>query len=203
MRDVVRMVVVLTVVAVLAALGLARVYEVTREPIREARRQELLRAVRAVLPPFENEPDRETVDLGGVPAYPGRSGGNLVGVAFPISSPEGYSGAIEALAGVDPQGRVTGVAVLAHAETPGLGAKFTAPGYLAQFRGKTLEGSQWAVRKDGGDFDQITGATITPRALVKALKEGLERFAANRESLLGALEHPPGASPPAGEEGKP
>lgn len=187
MRDVARMVAVLGVVTVLAALSLARVYEVTKEPIREAKRQELLRAVRGVLPAFENEPDREVVDLAGVPFYPGRAKGEVVGVAFPVWSAEGYAGTIEALAGVDPEGRVTGVAVLAHAETPGLGAKFTAPGYLEQFRGKTLGEARWSVRKDGGDFDQITGATITPRALVKALKEGLEHFAQHREALLRAL----------------
>lgn len=196
MKDLLRMVAVLTAVGVLAALGLARVHEVTREPIREAARRELLRAVGAVLPPFDNEPDRETVDVEGIPFYPARARGETVGAAFPVSSTEGYSGAIEALAGVDAQGRVTGVVVLAHAETPGLGSKFTAPGYLAQFRGKTLEGARWAVRKDGGDFDQITGATITPRALVKALRQGLERFAANREAILGA----PGSP---GGEGKP
>lgn len=184
MRDVVRMVLVLAAVCTVAALGLARVYDLTKEPIKEAKRQELLRAIRAVLPPFENAPDQDAVEVDGTPYYPGTKGGEVVGVAFPVSSGEGYAGTIEALVGVDPAGTVTGVAILAHAETPGLGAKFTDPDYLAQFRGKTLEGAKWAVAKDGGDFDQITGATITPRALIKAIRGGLEGFEKNRTRVL-------------------
>ncbi len=184
MRDVLRMVLVLVAVCAVAALGLARVYDLTKEPIKEAKRQELLRAIRAVLPSFENAPDQDAVQVGGTPYYPGTKGDETVGVAFPVSSAEGYSGTIEALVGVDPSGTVTGVAVLAHAETPGLGAKFTDPGFLAQFEGKTLRGARWAVAKDGGEFDQITGATITPRALIGAIRGGLEAFEENRSRVL-------------------
>jgi len=187
-RDVLRMVLVLGVVCVLAALGLARVYDLTKEPIAEAKRQELLRAVRAVLPPFTNEPDRDRIEAGdGRIYYPGRSEGRLVGVAVPVSSPEGYGGTIEALVGVNPEGVVTGVAILAHAETPGLGAKAANPAYLAQFTGKSLAGAQWAVKKDGGDFDQITGATITPRALISAIRKGLEGFQQDRGQIVAAV----------------
>ncbi len=186
MKDVLRMVLVLGVVCIAAALGLARVYDLTKEPIAEAKREEVLRAIRAVLPAFDNEPDRDAVESGGTTYYRGLAGGRLVGAAFPVLSPEGYSGNIEALVGVDPEGRVTGVAILAHAETPGLGAKFTNPDFLEQFRGKTLAGARWAVKKDGGEFDQITGATITPRALVKAIQQGLEGFENSRERVVGA-----------------
>jgi len=170
------MVIVLTIVSVVAALGLAKVHEVTKEPIREAMRQELLRALKRVLPPFDNAPDREARVIDGRTYYPALRQGVLVGVAFPAVSDEGYGGRIEALVGVDPAGRVTGVVILAHAETPGLGAKAADPAYLAQFQGKGLRDARWAVRKDGGDFDQITGATITPRALIKAIRQGLEAF---------------------------
>lgn len=178
------MVVVLGVVCVVAALGLAKVHEVTREPIRQAQREELLRALRAVLPAFENAPDQDAVTAGGHTFYRGRSDGQVTGVAVPVDSPEGYGGDVRALVGVDPEGTVTGVVVLAHAETPGLGAKATDPGYLAQFQGKSLRNARWAVRKDGGDFDQITGATITPRALVNAIHGGLEAFRKERETVL-------------------
>ena len=194
MRDVLRMVLVLGVVCVAAALGLARVYDLTKEPIAEAKRQEVLQAIRAVLPPFANEPDRDQVEQGGRTYYRGRAEGRLTGVAIPVSSPEGYGGNIEALVGVDPDGAVTGVAILAHAETPGLGAKFTQPTYLAQFSGKTQAGARWAVRKDGGDFDQITGATITPRALIAAILQGLRDFERDRPTVTG-----PGAAPGEGK----
>jgi electron transport complex protein RnfG len=187
MKDVLRMVLVLGVVCVVAALGLARVYELTKAPIAEAKRQEVLRAIRAVLPPFSNEPDRDRIQEDGRTYYPGRAEGRLTGVAIPVSSAEGYGGTIEALVGVDPDGVVTGVAILAHAETPGLGAKAANPGYLAQFKGKSLSGARWAVKKDGGDFDQITGATITPRALVSAIRKGLEGFEQDRGRLIAAV----------------
>jgi len=193
-KDLARMVLVLGAVCVAAALGLARVYDLTKEPIAEAKRQEVLRAIRAVLPAFANEPDRDRVEAAGRTYYPGRVEGRLTGVAIPVSSGEGYSGTIEALVGVNPEGVVTGVAILAHAETPGLGAKFTSPAYLAQFAGKSLTGARWAVRKDGGDFDQITGATITPRALVAAIQQGLQAFARDRAALSGAATTP--AAPP-------
>jgi electron transport complex protein RnfG len=176
MKDIARMVLVLVAVCAVAALGLAKVYDLTKEPIREAKRAEMLRALVAVLPDFDNAPDRDVVTMDGAIYYPGTKKGRLTGTAIPVATSEGYGGNIEALVGVDPQGRVTRVAVLAHAETPGLGSKFDDPGYLAQFEGKTLVSTRWAVKKDGGDFDQITGATITPRALVKAMKRGLEGF---------------------------
>lgn len=187
MRDVLRMVLVLGVVCVVAALGLAKVYDLTKEPIAEAKRQELLRAIRAVLPPFTNEPDRDRIEADGRTYYPARAEGRLTGVAIPVSSPEGYGGTIEALVGVNPEGVVTGVAILAHAETPGLGAKAANPEYLAQFKGKSLTGARWAVKKDGGDFDQITGATITPRALVSAIRKGLEGFQKDRSRVVAAV----------------
>ena len=86
--------------------------------------------------------------------------------------------------GVDPAGRVTGVVVLSHAETPGLGAKATDPKYLEQFRGRSLASARWAVKKDGGDFDQVTGATITPRAIITAIHAGLERFEKDRDVVI-------------------
>jgi len=193
-RDVLRMVLVLGVVCVAAALGLARVYDLTKGPIAEAKRQEVLRAIRAVLPLFANEPDRDRVEAAGRTYYPGRAEGRLTGVAIPVASPEGYGGNIEALVGVNPDGVVTGVAILAHAETPGLGAKFTNPSWLAQFTGKHLAGTRWAVKKDGGDFDQITGATITPRALVAAIQQGLRGFERDRAVVVGASAAP--ATPP-------
>lgn len=184
MRDMARMVVVLAAVCALAALGLAKVYDLTKEPIQEAKRQELLRALRAVLPAFDNAPDRDAVEVGGTRYYLGRKGGTTTGVAIPVSSSEGYGGTIEALVGLKPEGEVRGVAILAHLETPGLGSKFENPAYLSQFEGKTLRNARWAVKKDGGDFDQITGATITPRALVKAIREGLEAFQQGRAEIL-------------------
>jgi electron transport complex protein RnfG len=91
--------------------------------------------------------------------------------------------------GVDTQGRLLGARVVKHAETPGLGDKIepAKSKWILDFDGKSLNdppAEKWAVKKDGGVFDQFAGATITPRAVVKAVKSGLEFFAAHREEIL-------------------
>jgi electron transport complex protein RnfG len=186
MKDVVRLVLVLTVIAAGAGLILSGVEGVTREPIAKQRRLEMLRALRAVLPPMDNEPDKDTVSLvtgtnrkGKEESrifYRGRQGTKLTGVAFKVVGTEGYAGNIEIMVGVRPDGTVNGIEILSQAETPGLGARITEPKFKDQFRGKNLENADWKVKKDGGDFDQITGATISPRAVVKAIRMGLEFY---------------------------
>ena len=89
------------------------------------------------------------------------------------------------------RGEILGTRVLAHAETPGLGDKIeaTRDDWILAFNGRSLDDpapERWAVNKDGGSFDQFTGATITPRAVVKAVKEGLEFFQSNRDALLAS-----------------
>lgn len=105
------------------------------------------------------------------------------------TSARGYSGEIQVLLGVDPEGRILGVRVIRHTETPGLGDKIelAKSDWVLAFNGRSLGDpppERWAVKKDGGVFDQFTGATITPRATVKAVKEGLVLFAAHREEIL-------------------
>ena len=109
-------------------------------------------------------------------------------VAFEISS-VGYAGPITSIMGVDANGDILGVRVLSHAETPGLGDKIeiTRNDWILSFNGRSLDNTtakQWLVKKDGGEFDQFTGATITPRAVVKSVYEGLRRFDRHRSRLL-------------------
>lgn len=111
-------------------------------------------------------------------------------VAYEVSS-NGYAGPINCIIGVAASGEILGVRVLAHAETPGLGDKIeiARDDWITSFNGRSLANTnsqQWHVKKDGGDFDQFTGATITPRAVVKAVHEGLALFDANRATLLKA-----------------
>lgn len=111
-------------------------------------------------------------------------------VAYQVSS-NGYAGPIKCIMGVAANGKILGVRVLAHAETPGLGDKIeiARDDWITSFNGRSLANTssqQWHVKKDGGDFDQFTGATITPRAVVKAVHEGLALFDANRATLLKA-----------------
>ena len=108
---------------------------------------------------------------------------------FVVSARDGYAGAIRLLVGVDTSGAVTGVHVLGHRETPGLGdmIESSKSDWAEQFDGRSLGDpvvTGWKIKRDGGEFDQLTGASVTPRAVVKAIRQTLEYFEANSESLL-------------------
>ena len=100
-------------------------------------------------------------------------------------------GSIRILVGIDVDGVVTGVRILQHRETPGLGDKIdsTRSDWVHQFAGRSLLDpvtTSWAIKRDGGDFDQLTGASITPRAVIGALRDTLEYFDAHREEIFAA-----------------
>jgi electron transport complex protein RnfG len=191
-----RLVLALTLITVGAGLLLSLVESLTRAPIAEQRRLETLRALQTVLPAFDNSPDADTVELAfGTDKkgrelkrtfFRGRQGAEISGVAFSVVAPDGYSGNINMMVGVDAGGTVVGLEILTHAETPGLGDKITRDEFKGQFKGKALEGSDWRVKKDGGDFDQITGATISPRAVVKAVHQGLQFYREHQQDVLTA-----------------
>ena len=112
-------------------------------------------------------------------------------LAIETIAPDGYSGKIHLVVGVDTGATVTGVRVLKHKETPGLGDKIDirVSDWITSFDGKTLNednAHQWAVRKDGGQFDQFTGATITPRAVVNSVKKAVEYAKLNQNALFTA-----------------
>ncbi len=194
MKDIAKLALVLTLIAAGAGLILSLVEAVTRAPIAEQRRQETLKALKAVLPPIDNQPDADTVSLvigqdkKGRDVhrvfYRGRKGEELAGVAFKVVAPDGYSGNITTMVGIKPDGTVVGIEILTHAETPGLGDKIAHDWFKAQFAGKNLDNADWRVKKDGGQFDQITGATISPRAVVKSMAKGLEFFGEHRAEVL-------------------
>ncbi|MBF0626931.1 MAG: electron transport complex subunit RsxG [Magnetococcales bacterium] len=185
---------ILMVVGLIATTILAGVEDVTRAPIANTQRQELLNALAQVLPKgFDNSPEKDFVQLGDkrinrkakpVPFYRSRKGGEDHGVAFMVTAPDGYSGNIDILVGMTASGTITGVNIVAHAETPGLGDKVVKTDWLKSFLGKNLKNAKWGVKKDGGEFDQFAGATITPRAIVNAVKRGLEYVAENQEKIF-------------------
>lgn len=122
-------------------------------------------------------------------AYRARSAGEVVAVILPATAADGYSGDIDLIVGVNLDGSLAGVRVLAHKETPGLGDKvdLNKSDWVLSFAGRSLSDpapEQWGVKKDRGYFDQFTGATITPRAVVAAVKRSLEYAQAERVSLF-------------------
>lgn len=120
--------------------------------------------------------------------YIARQDNNFSGIIVPVEAHDGYSGDIILLVGILADGTLSGVRVLSHKETPGLGDKIEPDisSWIFAFEGKSLESPplpQWQVIKDGGQFDQLAGATITPRAVVNAVKRALQFFQLNRSKL--------------------
>lgn len=193
-KDMSRLLITLTLIAAGAGLILSMVESATREPIKEQRRLQMLKALSAVLPEFDNSPDTDIVtlengvDKKGNPVqvifYRGRKNSQLVGTAFKVVAPDGYSGNIEVMVGVKPDQQINAIEILAHAETPGLGSRIVEPVFKDQFKSKSLDNIDWRVKKDGGQFDQITGATISPRAIVGAVKKGLEFYREHNAEIV-------------------
>lgn len=114
-----------------------------------------------------------------------------VAALFVISARDGYSGPIRVLIGIDVAGAVTGVRIIEHRETPGLGDQVEAnkSDWVLQFDGHSLRDpalDDWAIRRDGGEFDQLTGASVTPRAVIKAIKATLLYFDDNADAIFAA-----------------
>ncbi|MCA1809010.1 MAG: RnfABCDGE type electron transport complex subunit G, partial [Lentisphaerae bacterium] len=118
--------------------------------------------------------------------YRARQKGQFAGAAFEASSDQGYSGTIRIMAGVSADDKVSGVAIIEQMETPGLGARIAEPSFTSQFRDRAIQATKWAVTKDGGDINAITGATISPRAVVEALKTGLNVYEQNKQRIAAA-----------------
>ena len=123
-----------------------------------------------------------------ITVYRARRNGKVTGVAYEIHG-NGYAGEIRLMIGVAGDGRILGVRALAHKETPGLGDKIEEKkaNWILRFTGLSLgnpAAERWKVKKDGGDFDQFAGATITPRGVLGAIRGGLDFFAAHKRELL-------------------
>ncbi|WP_324031903.1 electron transport complex subunit RsxG [Aeromonas caviae] len=160
--------------------------ELTRDRIAHQQELEKLRTLQALLPvgSYDNDlvascklvSSREYLGSNEpMPLYTATLKGVQTGYALETVAPDGYSGAIRMVVGTDAKGAVSAVRVLAHKETPGLGDKIELKksDWINSFVGKFLSHdneASWAVKKDGGEFDAFTGATITPRAVVKAVK---------------------------------
>ncbi|KJY81462.1 electron transporter RnfG [Vibrio galatheae] len=124
-----------------------------------------------------------------MPIYMASLNGEPSAMAVEAIAPDGYNGAIKIIVGMTHDGTITGTRVLNHRETPGLGDKIDLriTDWILGFTGKTVSEanlSDWNVRKDGGQFDQFTGATITPRAVVKAVKKAVEYTNTHRDQIL-------------------
>lgn len=177
----------------------ALVQQGTDERINQARQQAQLQALTEILPAgsYDNDLLTSTV-LVDDPRLGNRSAqtahlatlnGQPAAIILQATAPDGYSGSIRLLIGVLADGSLAGVRVLEHQETPGLGDKIepAKSDWIYSFNGKSLTNTRaegWAVKKDRGEFDQFAGATITPRAVVKAVHKALQYFDDEHEQLF-------------------
>ncbi|TGD71179.1 electron transport complex subunit RsxG [Mangrovimicrobium sediminis] len=192
----------LALFALVTAALLAGSYLLTRERIAEARRAAEEKALLQIVPAARHDNamlddtlplPRDAQGLGlheDKVVYVARQGREAVAVIIPVTARDGYSGDIDLIVGVNADGSVAGVRVLSHKETPGLGDRVDLgkSDWVLSFDGRSLgnpPADAWKVKKDKGVFDSFTGATITPRAVVGAVRRVLEYAQAHRAELFG------------------
>jgi electron transport complex protein RnfG len=192
----------LGLIAIIGTALLAWVHSLTEPRIAAQERMQLLNQLLQVVPAdrFDNAMHEDFVTIRDESAFPGgqhvrvfraRKANRPVAAVIKLRTNDGYNGRIDLLVGIFEDGRISGVRVLSHRETPGLGdgIEITRSDWIRSFDRASLTqpGSDgWAVKRDGGVFDQFTGATITPRAVVRAVHRTLRYFEGNRDALFAA-----------------
>jgi electron transport complex protein RnfG len=183
------MVLILTIITLFAALTLASVYTYTKEPIALSKIAKQQKAIQQVLPAgFDHLADPVTVEDGNESlvinkAYDKQN--NFIGAAIQSSSSNGYSGKIVVMVGFDASGTIVDYAVLDQKETPGLGTKmvewFKTDKGNQSIKGKNAETTNLTVKKDGGEIDAITAATISSRAFLFTIRNAYHAFSLNKD----------------------
>ncbi len=189
MKTALNMAMRLTLICAVAAYALANIAEVTKGPIAESEAKAQREAVEAVLPAFAQLAiDTLQNEVGDLHLYfSGVGAAGPTGTAFASNSGLGYSGEIEIMLGIDPAGKVSGVRILRHAETPGLGANYADPALLDNFYvGRPLE-ANWKLTKDGGEVDAVTGATVTGRAIADAIERGIQNYQNDKAKIKAEI----------------
>lgn len=185
--------------ALLASTTLMMSYQGTKEDIGLRLKEDLKATLSKVVPDqlYNNDISSELVTLDvttkisnkPVEVYIAKQNEKIVAFSYQVVAPDGYSGSIKIMMGINMRGEILGVRVISHKETPGLGDKIEEKkdDWILGFDGLSLENTKtddWNVKKDGGRFDQFTGATITPRAVVKAIRRGLEFFHQHKSTII-------------------
>ena len=195
--------VTLAVIAAICTSLVAITWQLTAERIASNQKEWLERSLQPALAGlfFDSSvtesmllipPPHELPGSGAAIVYRVYAGEKPVAALFVVTARDGYAGPIRLLIGIAMDGTVTGIRVLEHRETPGLGDRIetTKSDWVLQFDGHSLldpAPPRWALKGDGGDFDQLTGASVTPRAIVNAIKQTLTYFDANRVAVFAAV----------------
>ena len=166
----------LVVITLITSTALGFVYELTKEPIATAKLAKQKRAIDAVVGEYDNNPLADQYKIGtaslkdSLEVYPAILSGEKQGLAIKTFSPKGYGGKVWIMVGFLPDGSIKNISVLEHKETPGLGTKMSEPKFIQQFIGKHPDQFNLKVKKDGGEVDALSGATITTRAFSAAVQ---------------------------------
>lgn len=185
--------------ALIGTALLALTYDLTHDAIARSEENEKLKLIAQIVPPaaYDNDIMKDTLQLakddmlgGGGPAvaYRGRLN-NQPSIAVIQASAPGYSGKTRLIIAIFRDGRISGVRVVSHKETPGLGdyIEIAKSNWITGFDGASLEDPgerEWKVKKDGGKFDYMAGATVTPRSIVKAVHKALRYYSLHRDELF-------------------
>lgn len=199
-RHSVKLAMVLAAFALVGTSLLAVTFNATKDIISESEKKAKLALIAQILPPalYDNDIIRDAAELKPVAelgtaestlAYRALKGSQPAALVLEAIAPDGYAGKIKLLIAIKANGEISGVRVVAHKETPGLGdyIEIAKNNWIKGFDGTSLDKYQsndWKVKKDGGQFDYMAGATITPRAVIKAVHKALVWYAANREKIF-------------------
>lgn len=183
-------------VVLVAVLLVGGAWQYTRQRIADNESQRLLAEISAVLPPtlYNNQPQLDSVllDTGSgrtLPVYRARLNGVATAAVLTVIEPGGFVGPVRLMVGIDADGRVLGVRVAEHSETPGIGDAIEADKstWLGVFAGRSLDDppqALWTVTVDGGHFDAIAGATVSSRAVVVGVRRAVQYFTTHRDQIL-------------------
>lgn len=183
------MVLTLLVITVVAGTSLGYVYELTKEPIKEAKEKKQQEAIKEVVPGFNNNPGEEVYELTSkegftIKFFPAKKDGELIGTAIETMTNKGFGGNIKIMVGLKPDGTIINYQLLEHKETPGLGTKmadwFKTDKGQQSIVGKNPKSNNLTVSKDGGEVDAITAATISSRAFLDAVRVAYETYSKNQ-----------------------
>lgn len=174
------MVIVLLVITFVAGISLAFVQQITQKPIANAHQQKQIDAISIVVPTFDNNPlencTKVAVDGDSVSIYTATKDNQVVGYAVLSTSNAGFGGQIQVMVGLQPNGTIYNTSVVAHQETPGLGDRMTTEKFRSQFKGFDCKTKKAIVKKDGGDVDALTAATISSRAFCGTIRKAYNAY---------------------------
>lgn len=180
----------LLIITLVSGLSLGYVNDLTVGPKAKAKLEKKVNALKLVLPAFDNNPVEDVILVksekvaDSVEIYPAYLNNQFVGAAIIGSTDKGFSGLIKIMIGFKPSGEIENVVVLEQKETPGLGTKIKDDSFLKQFKNINMSTFNLKVKKDGGEVDALTGATITTRAFCDAAKMAYDAFIKNNSSFI-------------------